>query len=243
MTEFRDTLEILSRLRKVKYGDVVLSSDHNDLVDSVNALFDLILPSRINPYDFVYDPYYVFNFFEPNPLRIYTGEYQALQYNTIKPSIAVASKPNTGVDIELVNTSTPHVAVCLRYVKREKRDTYPYDFPYFFIGLVRFNISNGSIETFIDIGYVYNDQVDAIIDFTDWDNPKTLVSPIPTDWHVIYLDVLSGDLYIYDRNHNVIGRSKAYIDTNNNIFTNLWVWSSGEEPIYPNAMEVDWIAF
>jgi len=41
--------KIIARLRKVKYGDLVLSADHNDLVDAVRCLRDLVVEVPVLP--------------------------------------------------------------------------------------------------------------------------------------------------------------------------------------------------
>lgn len=50
---YEDLDEVLSRLRKVKYGDIVLADDHNDLVDAVNLITKYLKQQGATPITYI----------------------------------------------------------------------------------------------------------------------------------------------------------------------------------------------
>ena len=251
MTEFRDTLDILSRLRKVKYGDVVLSSDHNDLVDSVNALFDLILPSRINPYDFVYEPHYLFNFLEPEFSGQTEEERAFIRATVTKPSLVTASRYGDGIIIGLSGVKgvgepllpPTRIAVCLKYIKREKKPVVnenPYESYIFGLSL---GLANGYKQVVANLGYAYNEELDAILSAVEREGRIIEVTRIPDDWHVVVLDLPSEKAYIYDRNGKILGETIVDVSSTDTFCAVICGGVRGENEIYPNEVNIDWVIF
>ena len=251
MTEFRDTLDILSRLRKVKYGDVVLSSDHNDLVDSVNALFDLILPSRINPYDFVYEPYCLFNFLEPEFVGQTAEDSLFIRMTVTKPSLVTISRYGEYIIMGLHGESPvgepipplTRIAVCLKYIKREKKPVInesPYESYVFGLSL---GLANGYKQVVANLGYAYNEELDAILSAVEEGGRIIEVTRIPDDWHVVVLDLPSEKAYIYDRNGNILGETIVDVSSTNAINVAIFGIIRGGNEIYPNEVNIDWVTF
>ena len=251
MTEFRDTLDILSRLRKVKYGDVVLSSDHNDLVDSVNALFDLILPSRINPYDFVYEPHYLFNFLEPEFVGQNVEDKLVIRTTVTKPSLVVVSRNGDGFGIGVnseIGLGEPtslltRVAVCLKYIKREKNPVVKEDMYFAYAFGLGLGISNNNKPIKTLIGYTYNEEKDVIWVYYKSEGKVKEITKIPDDWHVVVLDYFSEKVYIYDRNGNVLGEAIAESSNFGHFSIVIVGGILKEDKIYPNEVNIDWVIF
>ena len=181
MSVFDDLINTLSKLRKVKYGDVVLSSDHNDLVDSVNALSDLILPSRINPLSVNPLATTIYHFMDTQFTQYYDGHYiYALLSNVIEPSKTSFNfcfpKYSIEIGTPIIKSYFNNVLfenlfslreligkfyVCCRFVK--KQPLYLGDRP-IVVGL-HFEDSQNYDVVYCDIAFLYGkDENDNVVD-------------------------------------------------------------------------------
>ena len=240
-----DLLQTLKKLRKVKYGDTVLSSDHNDLVDAVNKLLDLYLPSRIDPTQFVYDPRMFINFTEP----IRHDYFDRCHFSINAPSrclvlndyIRLVLETVRGINVQMYSGK---IAVCFKFTKVQPIAGGAY---YDYIVAITLGNCNGYEEIACGLLFYYIESNGRIVDLMslcDGGSENCVdISPIPNDWTVLVLDTFAKRADVYNRNGNKLASipitpietTVEEIDISAETFPEL--------DISPNKLEIDWIVY
>jgi len=240
-----DLLQTLKKLRKVKYGDTVLSSDHNDLVDAVNKLLDLYLPSRIDPTQFVYEPYMIHNFID-SPCN---DNYKTCRCCIKEPSKSIVSRKEEYLFMESISDICLRdingvVAFCVKFTKVQPLNIGIPDFPIVYISVDDCNGSD-AISTLCYFGYTeYNGKIyDKIYLCDGYSENRSEYSPIPNDWIVFFVDLFAREAKILDRNGKCLcSVSLSSIETQDRWFA-MEAESVLMEGISPNKLEIDWIVY
>ena len=240
-----DLLQTLKKLRKVKYGDTVLSSDHNDLVDAVNKLLDLYLPSRIDPTQFVYEPYMIHNFID-SPCSI---DYEICGFTIGELSKCIVSGRHGYLHLESTSDICLRdlngvIALCMKFTKVQPLYVGEPDTPIMIVFVEDYNGSD-AISTACYFEYTeYNGKIyDKIYVCDGYSENRSEYSPIPNDWIVFFVDLFAREAKVLDRNGKCLcSVSLTTTETQERYF----VVGAGYIPegvISPNKLEIDWIVY
>ena len=240
-----DLLQTLKKLRKVKYGDTVLSSDHNDLVDAVNKLLDLYLPSRIDPTQFVYDPRMFINFTEP----IRHDYFDRCHFSINAPSrclvlndyICLVLESVKGINLQ---TYSGKIAMCFKFTKVQPIAS---NGAYYDIASISIYNRNGYEEVTCGVIFYYtelNGYVEDKLSLCEGGAGNCVdVSPIPNDWIVLTMDTFAKRAELYNRNGNKLASiSIKPVEVSEKVLY-IYAETSPELDISPNKLEIDWIVY
>jgi len=240
-----DLLQTLKKLRKVKYGDTVLSSDHNDLVDAVNKLLDLYLPSRIDPTQFVYDPHTIHNFID-SPCSI---DYELCAYTIGEPSKCTLSRGDqylylesaTGVYLRDFNGV---IALCMKFTKVQPLYVGAPDTPIVYVYVEDYN-GFDAISTACYFEYTeYNGKIyDKIYVCDGYSENRSEYSPIPNDWIVFFVDLFAREAKVLDRNGKCLCSVSLTTTETQECLFRVGAGFIPENGISPNKLEIDWIVY
>jgi len=240
-----DLLQTLKKLRKVKYGDTVLSSDHNDLVDAVNKLLDLYLPSRIDPTQFVYEPFMIHNFMD-SPCSDW---YYSCVYSLSKPSKSVVSHRWSGFNISSIDGLSlcdfnGKIAICTRFIKSQPLENRYCDVPIIEV-YVEDNNGVDHMSSYFRYYYSYcNDKVvDKLVIEDEASGNSYEITPIPTDWLVLFIDFFAREAKVLDRHGNCLGSISFMAQSTEDKFFEISIATPIEIGISPNKLEIDWIVY
>lgn len=245
MSVISDLLTTLSKLRKVKYGDIVLSSDHNNLVDVVNKLLELYLPSKIDPTKFIYTPVIFHNFID-SPC---TGWYYSCACAVSEPSKCVVSHRWSGFNVASIDGVSlcdfnGKIAICVRFIKSQPLEKTYCDVPTVDVYI---DENNGMYHMSPCFRYYYcycNDKViDKLVIIDEASGNSFEIEPIPIDWTVLLIDFFAREAKVLDRNGNCLGSISFMAQSTDEKFFEIIIATPIELGISPNKLEIDWIVY
>lgn len=252
MATIDDLDEIIAKLRKVQYGDIILTDDHNDLVDAVKVIRDLLgvpapaparvpsplYPSNLDPNDPAWTPREgwskVYNFETFDELLEWAND--ELINATVTNSV-VHSDDGVGMAVSrLMLTTTGELGVS------------NYKFAVCFA--IPRAIINSGMRIAIYVSSNYGELDISLID----ESPAKLVAYDPSvegvykfwntfQWLVLFVDFENGIFRVFDHNKNIIleGSVHIFISGTEDVF---WLSIRQEKDLdVDNAIQKIWTIF
>ena len=265
-------ISAVSKIRRVKHGDIIMADDHNSIVDALDTLCNILQPSGISPYTYLPDLDVLDHFLSPSISYVgwarYTNWYLPVSnasYNTNVRDISKAVLNNITpawtyyvYGDDAANMTFSKIAFTFKPINPEQYDKCINTvFNYYDDGLSNSNHIGHNFTVgygwYDDSGYIFiiDNYVENSFVFEPLNVRYTVYAEIDgdlgKDWMVCVVDNM-GDINIYDINGNSVLSYHCVGETNSqpeNYQLNLYAFIQ-EGPSQNTqlvSISYDWVAF